>query len=82
MIENPSRLGLLGSMLNGRMCRFHPDNWHTPVDGVVTALSLVRGDRYMYDVEIAYHSMELTQTVKLVISFDHETRAIKRCDIV
>lgn len=68
--ENPSRLALLSAMMNGTMCRFWPTNWHTPVDGVPTSLSLKDGNRYLYNVEIAYHSHDIVQTVKLQCEFD------------
>lgn len=82
MLENPSRLGLLSSLINGRMCRFWPENWHTPVDGTVTGLQLEDGSRYSYIVWITYYSMELAQTVKLYIRFDREARKQITCKII
>ncbi len=82
MIENPSRLGLMSSLINGRLCRFHPENWHTPVDGIVNGLQLEDGSRFCYIVWIIYHSMEVDQTVKLFVRFDPETRAQVRCRIL
>ena len=82
MIENPSRLGLLSSMMNGRMCCFHPENWHTPVHGTVTGLQLEDGSRLNYIVWILYPSHECPQTVKLFVRFDPETRRQVRCRIL
>ena len=82
MKDNPSRLGLISSLLNNRVVRVWPDNWHTPVDGVVTAMSKQGDNNYMFDVELAYCTPELVQTVKLEMIYSRDSRRCIGCVIV
>jgi hypothetical protein len=69
-------------MLNGHVCRFYPENWHTPVDGRVMSMTLEDGSRFNFIVDIQYDGGEILQTVKLFVRIDPETRGMGRCRIL
>lgn len=81
MRDNPNRFNLMGAMISGDLCRFHPENWYTPVEGSVTGLQLEDGSRHNYIVWILYPG-ECPQTVKLFCRFDRKTKQLKRCRIL